>query len=218
MNRCTGQSDILVPMGLPSRHRELVQIVDTALAEAARQAGPWLVCHKGCTQCCYGVFAINELDAQRLALGVETLRTQNPALASEIERRAASWIAEHGPGFPGDLNSGRLGETDTDRARFEEYADNAACPALDPETGLCDVYEWRPMTCRVFGPPVRMQAADDDSKHLAHCELCFDGATTQEIAACEMPVPHHLEQELLNEISAAGETVVAFALLRLNAK
>ncbi|HEX4756762.1 MAG TPA: YkgJ family cysteine cluster protein [Terracidiphilus sp.] len=205
-------------MGLPSRHRELVQIVDTALAEAARQAGPWLVCHKGCTQCCHGVFAINQLDARRLALGMQTLRAQNPALAAEIGRRAASWIAEHGPGFPGDLNSGRLGETDTDRARFEEYADNAACPALDPETGLCDVYEWRPMTCRVFGPPVRMQAPDDDSKHLAHCELCFDGATTQEIAACEMPVPHQLEQELLNEISPAGETVVALALLRSNAK
>lgn len=205
-------------MGLPARDRELVQIVDKALAEAARQAGRWLVCHEGCTQCCYGAFAINELDAHRLAVGMETLRAQNPVLATNIQRRAASWIAEHGPGFPGDLSTGRLGETDRDRARFEECADHAACPALNPDTGLCDVYDWRPMTCRVFGPPVRVQAPEQDSKHLAHCELCFEGATIQEIAACEMSVPHQLEQELLNEFSPAGETVVAFALLRSNSK
>jgi hypothetical protein len=29
-----------------------------------------------------------------------------------------------------------------------------------------------------------------------------------------MPVPHQLEAELLDEIGAKGETVVAFALLR----
>jgi Fe-S-cluster containining protein len=205
-------------MGLPPRDRELVQIVDAALVDAARCAGPWLVCRPGCTQCCYGAFPINELDAQRLGTGMEALRSQNPALAAGIEQRATSWIAEHGLGFPGDLSTGRLGHGDADQARFEEFANDAACPALDPVTGLCDVYEWRPMTCRVFGPPVRMQAPEQGSKHLAHCELCFNGANTQEIAACEMPIPHELEQELLNQVPNAGDTVVAFALLRSNSK
>lgn len=39
------------------------------------------------------------------------------------------------------------------------------------------------------------------------------GATTAEIAACEMPVPHELEAKLLEGIQAKSETVVAFALL-----
>jgi Fe-S-cluster containining protein len=205
-------------MGLPSRDRELVQIVDAALDDAARRAGPRLACCPRCTQCCHGAFAINELDAQRLFAGMETLRSQNPALAADIEHRATLWIAEHGPGFPGDLNTGRLGQSDADQSKFEEFANEAACPALGPATGLCDVYEWRPMTCRVFGPPIRMQAPEEDSRHLAHCELCFDGANTEEIAACEMPVPHELEQELLNEFPNAGDTLVAFALLRSNSK
>jgi hypothetical protein len=38
------------------------------------------------------------------------------------------------------------------------------------------------------------------------------GASEEEVAACEMPVPHHLEAELIDEVGAKGETVVAFAL------
>ena len=50
----------------------------------------------------------------------------------------------------------------------------------------------RPMTCRVFGPPVRSEGG------LGVCELCFQGASSEEIAACEMiPDPDHLEDDLL---------------------
>jgi Fe-S-cluster containining protein len=201
-------------MELPARDRELVQIVDAALADAARRAGEWLVCRPGCTQCCYGAFAISALDALRLRAGMEALRVEEPDLAAEIKRRARGWIAQHGAEFPGDLATGLLGESEEERDRFEEFANQAACPALDPATGRCDVYAWRPMTCRVFGPPIRMDAGLGDGDALGHCELCFAGASEQEVAACEMPVPHELEAELLDEVGANGETVVAFALLR----
>jgi len=197
-------------MSLPQGDSELVQIVDAVLADAARRAGEWLVCRLGCTQCCHGAFAIGPLDALRLAAGMEALRAAQPALAAEIERRAQDWIGEHGPEFPGDLQTGLLGESDEERERFEGFANEAACPALDPASGRCDVYAWRPMTCRVFGPPVRMGEGDA----LGHCELCFAGASAQEVAACEMPVPHDLEAMLLDQIPEKGETIVAFALLR----
>jgi Fe-S-cluster containining protein len=201
-------------MGLPSRDTELVQIVDAALAGAALRAGDWLVCRVGCTQCCYGAFAINALDVARLRAGMETLRDTQPALAAEIERRARAWIDVHGAAFPGDLETGRLGETEAEKERFEEFANEAACPALDEATGRCDVYAWRPMTCRVFGPPVRMDAGMGQGDALGHCELCFHGASEVAVAACEMPVPHELEQELLDQVEESGETVVGFALLK----
>src|SRR5579863_2588863 len=197
-------------MELPAGDRELVQIVAASLADAARRAGPWLVCKPGCTQCCFGAFAISELDALRLKAGMTAMRRENPALAAEIERRAGNWILEHGPGFPGNPDTGVLGESDADRERFEEYANEAACPALDPATGRCDVYEWRPMTCRVFGPPVRMA----EGNALGHCELCFKGATSDQLAACEMSVPHDLEQQLIDQTPSKSETLVAFALMR----
>jgi len=202
---------MLGSMGLPVRDRELVQIVDVALADAARRAGEWLVCQVGCTQCCHGAFAINALDAARLRAGMDVLRGTDPVLAAEIERRSRGWIAQHGADFPGNLATGRLGETETEQEQFEEFANQAPCPALDPAKGRCDVYAWRPMTCRVFGPPVRMQG--DAGGGLGHCELCFAGVGEGVVEACEMAVPHELEAAVLDEVGDAGETVVAFALL-----
>ena len=196
-------------MSLPAGDAQLVQIMDAALAEAARRAGNWLACRPGCTQCCHGAFAINALDAERLRAGMATLRQTDPATAEAIAARARQWLAEYLPTFPGDPATGLLGESDPDQARFEDFANDAPCPALDPATGLCDVYAWRPMTCRVFGPPVRMGQGDA----LGCCELCFAGATEVEIAACEMPLPHELEAQLLAETAQAGQTIVAFALL-----
>ena len=82
--------------------------------------------------------------------------------------------------------------------------------------GRCDVYAWRPMTCRVFGPPVRVEEENAPAgSALGCCELCFVGASDEEIASCEMPVPHKLEAELVAEHrQPAAETIVAFALLR----
>jgi Fe-S-cluster containining protein len=197
-------------MGVPAGDTQLVQIIDAALADAASRAGEWLVCRMGCTQCCYGAFAISALDALRLKAGMETLRGAQPALAAEIERRACAWIEDHGAEFPGDLATGALGATEADQERFEEFANEAACPALDVATGRCDVYAWRPMTCRVFGPPVRM----GEGNALGHCELCFHGASEAEVKACEMTVPHEAERALLDEIGVSSETVVAFALAR----
>ncbi len=209
------RSSILISMGVPAGDGELVQIMDAAFADAARRAGEWLVCRPGCTQCCYGAFAINQLDAMRLRDGMDVLRKTDSTLASLVERRAAEWIAEFGADFPGDLESGLLGESAEEQLRFEEFANDAACPALDQATGRCNVYEWRPMTCRVFGPPVRTQLPEGEGAALGHCELCFAGASAEQIAACEMQVPHELEDELAGELDLKGETLVAFALLPL---
>jgi len=196
-------------MPLPARDSELVQIMDVALSDAARRAGPWLACRPGCTQCCHGAFAINALDAARLQSGMQALSNSNPELASSLRQRAQAWLNEHAPDFPGDPVTGNLGTKEEDQARFEDFANDAPCPALNPETGLCDIYAWRPMTCRVFGPPVRVAEGDG----LACCELCFIGAADDQIAASEMHPPHELEEDLLAETGDAGETLVAFALL-----
>ena len=203
------QSVILSDMRLPAGDSLLMQISNTAFADAAQRAGDQLVCRLGCSQCCHGAFVLNPLDTLRLRAGMEVLRETEPALAAEVAHRAEMWVVEHGAQFPGDAETGVLGTSQEDQERFEDFANEAACPALDPETGRCDVYAWRPMTCRAFGPPVRV----GDGDGLAHCELCFTGADHNEVLACEMTVPHELEAELLDEIPSKEETVVAYALL-----
>ena len=189
---------------MDARDTQLVQIVDAALADAAKRAGAWLACKPGCTQCCHGAFAINALDVARLH---QAMQAADLETAEALRGRARAWIATYGAEFPGDRETGVLGTSEEDQARFEEFANDAPCPALNSETGFCDVYAGRPMTCRVFGPPVRVEDG------LGCCELCFVGASEAEVVACEMPVPHELEERLLAEMGDAGETVVAFALL-----
>src|SRR6476660_9471666 len=65
--------------------------------------------------------------------------------APAVQERARKWLATPGPNFPGDPTTGILGESEEDQARFEDFANDAPCPALNPATGLCDVYAWRPM-------------------------------------------------------------------------
>jgi Fe-S-cluster containining protein len=195
----------------PCRDEALVQIVDSALADAARRSGNWLVCRPGCTQCCVGVFPINQLDAARLRAGLTKLEGSAPERAQRVRNRAREAVSRLSKDFPGDPDSGLLDEGDEAEKRFAEFANDEPCPALDPATGLCEVYEARPMTCRVFGPPVRSEDG------LGVCELCFHGATDQEIAACEMnPDPDDLESTLVEEIEKKtgvhGQTIVAFCL------
>ena len=164
---------------------ELIQIVDAALAENARRSAPWLACRPGCNQCCYGPFEITPLDAERLRRGLADLGKREPARAARvIDRVRAAGLADLG--------------------------DNDFCPALDPESGLCDLYAARPITCRTFGPPVQC-----DSGVVGVCELCFVGASDDIIRDCIVdPDPDDLESTLIQELAPGKReaTTVALAL------
>ena len=201
-----------MPCRFPAaKDQELIQIVDSALADTARRSGEWLVCRFGCTQCCIGVFSVNQLDAKRLRRGLTDLESHAPERAARIRERAVESVARLAAQFPGDPVSGILDERDEAAERFSNFANEEPCPALDSETGKCELYESRPMTCRVFGPPVRSENG------LGVCELCYQGASDEEIAACEMkPDPDDLESALLKTLEDStgprGDTIVAFCL------
>ena len=173
--------------GAMSGDQALIQIVDAALAEAARKSGAWLVCRPGCTDCCMGPFPITQLDARRLREGLAELESRDRQRAARVRERAR-------------------------QAVVATATDDDPCPALDPSTGTCDLYAARPITCRIFGPPVRY-----GSDAVGICELCFRGASDEEIAACQVEVGPGLESQLSNEVEETtgvrGETSVAFALV-----
>ena len=204
-----------MPLQAPARDQQLIQIVNSALSDAFQKSSKWLACRPGCSQCCVGVFAINQLDAIRLRKGLAELEQQDPRRAARIRERARATVARLSPDFPGDPSTGLLNDDDSDEAckHWDEYGNSEPCPVLDPEKGTCELYESRPVICRTFGPAL---TSEND---LGHCELCFVGATEEEVVACEMhPDPDHLEEALLKELEedtgAKGETIIAFALVR----
>lgn len=194
-----------------SRDQQLIQIVDSAFADAARRSGDLLVCKKGCTQCCLGVFAIHQLDAARLRGGLALLEKRDPARAEKVRERARDAWKRLSPDFPGDSITGIMDESEAGQRSFESFANDEPCPALNPADGSCDLYEARPMTCRVFGPPIRSEDG------LGACELCYHGVPDKEIAAYEMIAdPDDLETRLLEKVEKGigkrGNTIVAFCL------
>jgi len=71
------------------------------------------------------------------------------------------------------------------------------------------------MTCRVFGPPVRT----GEEGALGICELCYHGASEEEIASCEMvPDPDDIESGLNQQVEkksgVQGDTIIAFCLAK----
>jgi Fe-S-cluster containining protein len=199
------------PRRLPAADQKLIQIVDAALADASQRAGEWLACRPGCTQCCVGVFAIHQLDAARLQQGLADLEKKDPQRVGRVRERARASAKRLAKEFPGNPKTGVLDEGPDADDRFAEFANDELCPVLDPETGLCDLYDTRPMTCRTFGPPVESEGG------LGVCELCFHGASDAQIAACEMVAdPDDLESKLLAKLEKTpgprGRTIIAFCL------
>lgn len=185
---------------------ELIQIVDSALAEAQRRSGEWLACRLGCTPCCMGPFPITALDAVRLNEGLQELERRDGERASRVRMRARDSAARMARAFPKDTVAAVLSEDDA--------LEDEPCPALDPDTGGCDLYAYRPITCRTFGPALRF-GAKPESEAVGVCELCYSGATDEQIAACAVTVNLQGETELQAELERAvtgGETLVALAL------
>lgn len=189
---------VLAVAGKPS-DRRLLKVIDETMAEAAILAGDRLACRPGCTGCCHGPFPINGLDARRLRSGLTHL---DPGRAKAVVERALAQIPILEPGFPEDFDS------DEAEAYFARHA-ALPCPALDPESGRCELYPYRPLSCRTFGPPVRIGEAD-----LPPCDLCFVGASQEEIDACRVePDPDGVEDRLVRRFHLEAETLIGFALL-----
>lgn len=188
--------------------RQLVQIVDAATADAASRSGEWLHCRLGCIQCCMGIFSITQLDAARLREGWAALEQEAPHRAAAVRKRAAESMRRLSPEFPGNATTGELDVADP---RYEDFANDEPCPALDPATGACELYLSRPITCRVFAPPVRSEDG------IGVCELNFQGAKQEEVLAAELdtswtPMETALNAEIEAHDGHSGATTVAWAL------
>ena len=137
--------------------------------------------------------------------GLAQLERRDPGRAARVRQRSRESLARMAD-FPGDLTTGILDEDEEAEERFAALPDEEYCPALDPDALTCDLYEARPITCRIFGPAVR-----SGGDVLGVCELNYQGATDEQIVACQVQVdPAGLEDALLE--GQREQTIVAYAL------
>src|SRR5215831_3923672 len=109
-----------------------------------------MLCGKGCTTCCYGLFDISLADAVEVACGFQKLPT---ALQQEIYSEAESQHRAIVSAATGCSEPTLFAEDDP---RIDEIVDSAntpKCPLLG-RAGECRIYEHRPLACRLEGVPM----------------------------------------------------------------
>lgn len=193
----------------------LIRSIDSAVASAYARAGSWMACRPGCDPCCLGPFEITQLDALRLRRGILELRRSDPSRARRILARARVSWRNMSDSFPGDPHTGVLSEDERAQEDFFTVFEAIPCPALDPKTRTCDLYAWRPVTCRAFGPPVQC-----GQERFRICELCFQGAPDEEIRRCSVDIDPEgsevaLLERLAGETGVSGLTIIAWVLAHI---
>jgi Fe-S-cluster containining protein len=191
----------------------LLRVIGATCEEAKRRAGEHLVCHAGCFSCCYGPFPITQLDAWRIRRGLEEMQRTDAASAAAIVGRARAAEAKLLERFPGDAETGEIDEAEGWLPfEYVERHNMVPCPALDSETGACQIYSHRPIACRTLGPPSVI-----DGKTLQHCRLCFQEATEEQIETGRVTFDDGAAggaaaEELERCYTPRGRTLIAIAL------
>lgn len=175
--------------------------IERAFRKARRVAGDLIACKPGCDGCCQRPFAITQADAARLRRG---LAEAPRAVASGILVRARANRVAAELTFPGDLEKGELTADIGLRLWFFARWRGPACPALDPERGVCLLRKHRPAACRLYGPLIRIGATTSGP-----CDLCYEGVKQEEMPGYEVEVTGDW-----GEGDPRPETIVALALLQ----
>lgn len=196
----------------------LLKEVDAWFTNASANYPEQIRCGKGCSGCCRALFDITLLDALYLQQGLIDLpHAVKERVLSKAELRVAS-IRTLWPEFshPYLLNH----RTEEEWQELMPEDDETPCILLDGN-GICLVYDWRPMTCRLHGLPLI-----DIGGELMHEEWCtenFLGVDPLQLAGIkgefdrffreEVKLDRELSLLLFGKVIYELDTVIPAALL-----
>ena len=131
------------------QYEVLLKTADDIFRKVKNEYPGEVKCKQGCADCCYALFDVTLIEAlyikhhfEKRFEGVE--REKRVEVASRIDRRLYKLKRKANK----DLEAGRE-ETDI----LQDLAGKKVqCPLLNTQS-RCDLYEYRPITCRLYGIP-----------------------------------------------------------------
>jgi len=131
------------------RYEALLQMADDVFARMKREFPDEVRCRTGCADCCYALFDLTVIEALYI-----NQKFQHELSADQKERllekanRADRSIHKIKKTAYKELKAGKSeNEILTDLAK-----ERIRCPLLNDQE-LCDLYRYRPITCRFYGVP-----------------------------------------------------------------
>jgi Fe-S-cluster containining protein len=134
------------------KYEEVVAIAERAFERVQEEYGDCVKCKKGCSDCCYALFDISFIEAlyinhyyNQKIRGADKIKLDEKAnkadrLVYKIKRQAYRAAQE------GRTEVEILNEMAKQRVR---------CPMLG-DNDECDLYNYRPITCRFYGIPTQI--------------------------------------------------------------
>ena len=166
------------------RYGELLGEVDRWFDGCLARHPGLIVCGRGCSSCCRGLFDITLLDALYLKRGFDLLPLpEQQAVREKSAARLASLETEF-PEFRRPWTLNRLSEEIWNDMMPED--DGTPCPLLSDQ-GVCRVYAQRPMTCRLNGIPLIDVSGEGFSEE--YCTLNFTGVDPVDTGRYPFSVP-----------------------------
>ncbi|NMC74965.1 MAG: YkgJ family cysteine cluster protein [Geobacteraceae bacterium] len=147
-----------------NRYGTLLSSVDEWFERSVRFAGKRVVCGRGCSSCCRGLFDITLLDAVYLKEGFDRLPADVRLPILEKAEKRCAHLQSVWPDFSPPYILNLRSEEEWDALMPED--DETPCPLVG-EDGGCRAYRHRPMTCRLHGLPLI-----DKSGEMFHDEWC----------------------------------------------
>ncbi|MFH1351379.1 MAG: hypothetical protein ABII26_10665 [Pseudomonadota bacterium] len=134
----------------PFRSYELlVDKADAAFREMEKEYGPYIRCERYCSDCCHAVFGVFLVEAAYL-------KQQFDQLGSEQKKEALLRCDEADRGIRRLEKMLQEFENDPQMQVYTMAKERIRCPLLD-EHQECILYPHRPITCRVYGIPTKIQ-------------------------------------------------------------
>lgn len=134
------------------KYEALVSVVDEIVEKVKKEYPACVNCKKGCTDCCYALFDLTLIEALYLnhhfkkTFGADTEMMERANKADraifKLKKQAYKEFTEE-----------QKNEVDI---LHEMGRERIRCPLLN-ERELCALYEYRPITCRVYGIPTLIQ-------------------------------------------------------------
>jgi Fe-S-cluster containining protein len=133
-----------------SKYEALVKNIDSVFATVRQQYPDCVKCKLECADCCHALFDLSL---------VEALYINRQFIKHVFDQRKAEVIDDANKAdrkiYQLKRNAFKAvdaGEKTEDQVLFEMAAERVRCPLLNKEN-KCDLYDFRPITCRLYGIP-----------------------------------------------------------------
>jgi len=127
----------------------LVDKADAAFREMQKEHGSCMKCEPHCSDCCHAVFGLFLIEAGYL-------KEHFDRLADEEKRAALLRCEEAGKSLERLQNMIQAHEGDPQMQAYVISRERIPCPLLNEQQD-CILYAHRPITCRVYGIPTKIQ-------------------------------------------------------------